>query len=76
MTMAAAIAVVTCNSCGAVFSVEFNPPDDPTLRGRIELLVEPTRTQAAGTAVNDPDRSLLLPRLPQRGISKPFPPRS
>jgi hypothetical protein len=31
----------SCTSCGAVVRVEFDPPDAPNIRGRIELLVEP-----------------------------------
>jgi hypothetical protein len=31
-----------CQTCGAVVRVEFDPPDAPELRGRIELIVEPT----------------------------------
>jgi uncharacterized Zn finger protein len=33
--------VCECHQCGAVISVEWNPADDPSLRARIETLVEP-----------------------------------
>jgi len=36
------IVTVACRSCGAVFRVEFDPPDEPDLRGRIELIVDPS----------------------------------
>ena len=36
-----------CGVCGAVVCVEFDPVDDPSLRGRIEVLVEP-RTKPDG----------------------------
>jgi len=32
---------MACQACGAVVRVEFDPPDEPTVRGRIELLVAP-----------------------------------
>jgi hypothetical protein len=38
----------SCSHCGAVVRVEFDPPGDPSLRGRIEVLVEPA-------AKRDPD---------------------
>jgi hypothetical protein len=34
-----------CQGCGAMVQVEFDPPDAPALRGRIELLVPPTSTR-------------------------------
>jgi len=34
--------LVTCGVCGAVFEVEFDPPDEPQLRARIELILAPT----------------------------------
>jgi hypothetical protein len=34
--------VVICRVCGAVFEVEFEPPDEPAVRARIELIVPPT----------------------------------
>ena len=37
------VIVASCASCGAVVRTEFEPPDDPTIRGRIELLVAPAR---------------------------------
>jgi len=36
------IVTVTCRDCGAVVRLELDPPDFPGLRGRIELLVEPS----------------------------------
>jgi hypothetical protein len=36
------IFIIACRECGAAVRVEFDPPDDPGLRGRIEVLVEPT----------------------------------
>jgi len=35
------VVTASCRSCGAVVRVEFDPPDDPTLRGRIEVLADP-----------------------------------
>jgi hypothetical protein len=35
------IVTVSCHSCGAAVRVEFDPPDAPGLRGRIDVLVEP-----------------------------------
>jgi hypothetical protein len=35
------IVTVTCRGCGGVVRVEFDPPDEPGLRGRIEVLVDP-----------------------------------
>jgi hypothetical protein len=32
---------VSCLDCGAAFVIEFDPPDAPELRGRIELVQEP-----------------------------------
>jgi hypothetical protein len=41
----------SCSDCGAVVRVEFDPPDDPSLRGRIEVLVEPaTKPDPDGTS--------------------------
>jgi hypothetical protein len=38
------LVTTACGGCGAVVRVEFDPPDDPSLRGRIEVLVEPRIT--------------------------------
>jgi hypothetical protein len=35
---------VACRDCGAEFEVEFDPPDAPALKGRIEMIREPTLT--------------------------------
>ncbi len=35
------IATAACHSCGATVRVEFDPPDEPGLRGRIDVLIEP-----------------------------------
>ena len=32
----------SCPACGAVFAIEFNPPEQPELRARIERIIEPT----------------------------------
>jgi len=34
---------ITCAACGAVMRLEYAPPDDPSLAGRIDVLVEPFR---------------------------------
>jgi len=44
------IVVVACGSCGAVFRVEFDPPDEPDLRGRIELIVDPEDERPPGVS--------------------------
>jgi hypothetical protein len=33
----------TCRACGGVVRVEFDPPEDPALRGRIEVLLDPRK---------------------------------
>jgi len=33
---------VVCRHCGAEFEVEFDPPDAPALKGRIEIIQEST----------------------------------
>ncbi len=35
------IVTAACHSCGATFRVEFDPPDEPKLRGRIDVLIDP-----------------------------------
>jgi len=32
-----------CRACGATVRVEFDPPNEPGLAGRIDVLVEPRR---------------------------------
>jgi hypothetical protein len=32
------LVIVTCVTCAAVVQIEFDPPDRPDLRGRIEVL--------------------------------------
>jgi hypothetical protein len=32
------IVTVQCHACDAMFKVEYDPPDSPTLRGRIEVI--------------------------------------
>ena len=32
------VVTVTCLACDAVFEIEYDPPDQPDLRGRIEIL--------------------------------------
>jgi hypothetical protein len=48
----------TCRACGAIVRVEFDPPDDPDVRGRIEVLVEPaspaTRTDGTNATPKKP----------------------
>jgi transcription elongation factor Elf1 len=39
------IVTARCGACGAVVRVEFDPPDAPRLRGRIEILVDPAGPQ-------------------------------
>jgi hypothetical protein len=34
-------AVVSCNLCRRVTRIEFDPPDQPELRGRIEMVFDP-----------------------------------
>jgi hypothetical protein len=34
------LVTVTCVACTAVVQIEFDPPDQPDLRGRIELLAQ------------------------------------
>jgi len=29
---------VHCQACDAIFEVEYDPPDSPTVRGRIEII--------------------------------------
>jgi hypothetical protein len=31
-----------CAACGAEFQIEFDPPDEPRIRGRITILRDPT----------------------------------
>jgi hypothetical protein len=38
------IVTAACHSCGATFRVEFDPPDEPHLRGRIDVLSDPHDT--------------------------------
>jgi hypothetical protein len=35
------IVLVTCGTCEAEFEVEFDPPDEPALKGRIEVIRGP-----------------------------------
>jgi hypothetical protein len=35
------IVTVTCLDCDVVFQIEFDPPDQPDLRARIEILSSP-----------------------------------
>jgi len=35
------IVIARCRHCGATVRIEFDPPDQPGLRGTIEVLVEP-----------------------------------
>jgi len=35
------VVTVSCADCGGVVRVEFDPPDAPALRARIDLIVEP-----------------------------------
>jgi hypothetical protein len=46
------IVIATCRTCGAMVRVEFDPPDQPGLRGRIELLVEPRADRDPGNTVH------------------------
>jgi len=45
-----------CRTCGATVRIEFDPPDQPGLRGRIELLEEP-RHRRDETDVSHPNGS-------------------
>jgi transcription elongation factor Elf1 len=42
------IAVVICRACGATVRIEFDPPDAPGLRGRIDVLVDPADPESPG----------------------------
>lgn len=41
--------MIRCHGCGAVVEVEFDPEDDPTLRGRITVLTDPHPVEAPAT---------------------------
>jgi hypothetical protein len=32
---------ITCRACDRIVQIEFDPPDEPELRGRIEVLFDP-----------------------------------
>jgi ketosteroid isomerase-like protein len=40
-TTAGDVIRVACRQCDAEFTVEFDPPERPTLRGRIEIIRPP-----------------------------------
>lgn len=42
----------TCSACRAVVRVEFDPPDDRGIQGRIEVLVEPVPWPNRGGRLN------------------------
>jgi RNA polymerase subunit RPABC4/transcription elongation factor Spt4 len=42
---------ISCRACGRIVQVEFDPPDRPGLRGRIEVLFDP---DADPTSEDDP----------------------
>jgi len=37
----------TCRACGRIVRIEFDPPDEPDIRGRIELVFDPSDPDAA-----------------------------
>ena len=41
VTEASETFILACRACGGTVAYTPNPPDDPTLAGRIELLIEP-----------------------------------
>jgi hypothetical protein len=45
---------VACRDCGAEFEVEFDPPDAPALKGRIEMIREPKVTADSSSQVRIP----------------------
>jgi len=46
------VVTTSCVACRAVLMIEFDPPDAPTLRARIERIDEPTD---GGAIASDPD---------------------
>jgi hypothetical protein len=32
---------ITCTACGRIVQIEFDPPDQPDIRGRIDVLFDP-----------------------------------
>ena len=38
---------ITCRACRRIVAIEFDPPDEPGLRGRIDLLFDPHGNAAA-----------------------------
>ena len=51
---------IACLFCGATLAYTPRPVDDPTLAGRIEMLVEPFDKRTA--AKRDPDEALVSPK--------------
>lgn len=47
----------SCRACHAVLNVEFDPPDEPTLRARIERIDDDTPRNAE-VSESDPDRRM------------------
>jgi hypothetical protein len=45
------IAESACRTCGGIVRVEFNPPDAPNIRGRIDVIVEPWSRRKRSAAV-------------------------
>jgi len=35
------VATITCKACRRVLQIEFNPPDQPDVRGRIDVVFDP-----------------------------------
>jgi hypothetical protein len=41
-------ATTTCEACGCVIAIEFDPPGEVGLRGRIEVLFDPSDDDSSG----------------------------
>jgi hypothetical protein len=35
------VATAACRACGRVIRIEFDPPDEPTVKGRIDIVFDP-----------------------------------
>jgi hypothetical protein len=41
------LVAVTCNACRRVVQIEFDPPDQPDVRGRIDIVFDPESDEDA-----------------------------